>query len=82
MDATLLKLETLRQAYAQTDDVMSVAVLDSMIQLYIIGRIDVEFSDQGEPVAVAIDYTTPMVSAPMFADPASMPKRQIGFQVN
>ena len=82
MDETLVKLEVLHNAYVTAHDSISAALLESMIQLYIIGRIDIDFSKRGEPIATPINYSHPMITDPMFAIPGGVTKRQIGFSVN
>jgi hypothetical protein len=61
-----------------------------MLELYLVGRIDVTFDAQGEPTATLIDHPAPLVHAPMFApsllldggDQKEENKRRIGFTVN
>jgi len=86
MDETLATLENLRDRYAAASDTMSVAVLESMIQLYVIGRINIEFSDTGEPIATPAQYAAPLISSPLFSTglytDTEVKKNPIGFRVN
>ena len=60
--------------------------LSAMIELYLAGKIDIEFNEAtGEPVATIIDHDAPVIYAPMFAmNPETFTERQrkIGFKVD
>lgn len=87
IDATILKMEQLaiQSALAGKGELVQ-QTLSAMIELYLAGKIDIEFSEvTGEPVATIIDHAVPVVYTPMFAHkPETFTERQrkIGFKVD
>jgi hypothetical protein len=90
MDPVVLRLRTLATAEAMLGDTLRAGLAAAMLELYLVGRIDVTFDDQGEPMAHLITHTAPLVHMPMFTPPpldldgtpAEENKRRIGFTVN
>jgi len=87
IDTTILKMEQLaiQSALAGKGELVQ-QTLSAMIELYLAGKIDIEFSEvTGEPIATLIEHTAPVVYTPMFAtNPETFTERQrkIGFKVD
>jgi len=87
IDTTILKMEQLaiQSALAGNGELVQ-QTLSAMIELYLAGKIDIEFNEAtGEPVATIIDHEVPVVYTPMFAaNPQTFTEQQrkIGFKVN
>ena len=87
VDTTILKMEQLaiQSALAGNGELVQ-QTLSAMIELYLAGKIDIEFNEAtGEPVATIIDHEAPVVYTPMFAmNPETFTERQrkIGFKVS
>lgn len=87
VDTTILKMEQLaiQSALAGNGELVQ-QTLSAMIELYLAGKIDIEFNETtGEPVATIIDHEAPVVYTPMFAmNPQTFTEQQrkIGFKVS
>ena len=95
MDNIVFRLQALTAAEAIAGDPVRAEIAAMMLELYLIGRINVTFDEAtGEPVAELIDHPAPLVQSPMFVAPSLIPalphaaeeeqeeRRQIGFKVN
>ncbi|MBO68504.1 MAG: hypothetical protein CL398_09360 [Acidiferrobacteraceae bacterium] len=94
MDRIAQRLQALAAAEAMLGDALRAELAAAMLELYLVGRIDVTFDERGEPTAHLLEHPVPLVQTPLFAPPSLLPmspdtiedkeerKRQIGFKVN
>ena len=95
MDPIAQQLQALAFSEALAGDPMRAEIAAAMLELYLIGRINVTFDEAtGEPTAELIEHSVPIIHSPMFAAPTLIPaaaqtseeectgKRQIGFKLN
>jgi len=92
MDPIVLRLQTLATAEAMLGDALRAELAAAMLELYLVGRINVTFDERGEPTAHLITHAAPLVHVPMFTGPPPLVpsngaeeeenKRRIGFTVN
>ena len=85
VDETVKQLTAIAMTEGMLGDTMRAAVAASMLELYVLGMIDVTFDEEGSPVASMVERATPMVPTPMFVAPSLLPPsidepRQIGFK--
>ncbi len=92
-DETIIRLREYAIAQATQGDIVRAEITVSMIELYVQGRIDITFSEQGEPTAHLIEHLAPLVASPLFgalpslfdASPTAEEvtnKRPIGFRTH
>ncbi len=87
IDQTILKMEQLaiQSALAGSGELVQ-QTLSAMIELYLAGKIDIDFDEAtGQPMATIIEHSAPVVYTPMFStNPQTFTEQQrkIGFKVN
>jgi hypothetical protein len=87
IDQTILKMEQLAiQSALAGNGPLVQQTLSAMIELYLAGKIDIDFDEvTGHPMATVIDHTVPVVYTPMFStNPQTFTEQQrkIGFKVD
>ena len=81
VDETAQQLQALAVAEGLLGEVLRAQVSASMLELYLMGMIEVTFNEHGEPTASMIERSTPLVAAPIFVTPSLMPMQEQARQI-
>ena len=87
VDETVSTLQALVLAEAMLGNLYKAHMVKSLLALYVSGKVDISFTEQGEPIASVRPESSMVVASPLFTEPSLLPptdkpKEQIGFKLN
>jgi hypothetical protein len=85
VDETVTQLQALALAEAMLGDVYKAQIIKSLLALYVSGKVDISFTEAGEPIASIRPESATVVATPLFTEPSLLPlsnepKAPIGFK--